>query len=177
MQYLTQQIKRKNTANNNYPVYSVTNDAGFKLQAEQFNNEVASISKSNYSIVSKGQYAYNPSRINVGSIGYLKENIDVIISPLYVVFECAEQLDEDFLENFLKTNNFNHQRKALTSVSVRETLSYEGFSEIVIKIPSLEEQQKIGSFFKALDEKIELQKQKVDAIKEYKKGLLQQMFI
>lgn len=50
------------------------------------------------------------------------------------------------------------------------------FSKIVASVPKLEEQQKIGSFFKELDNRIELQKQKLNEIKEYKKGLLQQMF-
>ncbi len=80
-----------------------------------------------------------------------------------------ENYDLQFLSKLLNSIDqkpLSHQRHWISVMQPTMVLT-----------PSLEEQQKIGSFFKALDEKIELQKQKVDAIKEYKKGLSQQMFI
>lgn len=174
---LTRSIIEKNIEDN-LPVYSVNNQRGFIPQAEQFEDrEVASKDRSNYRIVSYHQFAYNPSRINVGSIAYLKENIKVIVSPLYVVFECLQPLNVDFLDAFIKTFEFKKQRKMNTAGSVRDSLSYEGFSDIFIQLPCLEEQQKIADFLSAFDEAIDYAKQELEKWKELKKGLLQQMFV
>ena len=173
---LTEPIKVK-CLNSVYPVYSVTNEAGFIPQSEQFEDrEVASSNKSNYSVVIKNQFAYNPSRINVGSIAYLKEDIKVIISPLYVVFQCSEQLDEEFLSEFIKTASFNNQRETLTAGSVRSNLSYDSFSNINILLPSIIEQKKIGEYFAQLDNAITLHQRKSDEFKTLKKYMLQKMF-
>ena len=162
---------------NDYPVYSVTNQQGFIPQAEQFTDrEVASKNKANYSVVSKNQFAYNPSRINVGSIAYLKSDIKVIISPLYVVFECTDRLDKDFLNCFISTDSFKNQRETNTEGSVRDSLSYDGFSEISICLPSIQEQISIGKFFDSLDNLITLHQNKCDELKELKKYMLQNMF-
>ena len=160
-----------------YPVYSVTNDRGFVPQNEQFEErEIASKNRSNYSIVRKNQFAYNPSRINVGSIDYLKEDKEVIISPLYVVFECINGTDKDFINAFIKTNSFSNQREINTAGSVRDSLSYDGFSNILLGIPSLDEQEKIGSFFVCVNNLINLYQKKQDEIKFLKKAMLQKVF-
>ena len=161
-----------------YPVYSVTNQNGFIPQVEQFTDrEVASKNKTNYSVVSKDQFAYNPSRINVGSIAYLKDDIKVIISPLYVVFACTNELDKDYLNCFVSTESFNNQRETNTAGSVRDSLSYDGFSDIAIPTPSIAEQKKIGEFFVGIDEAITLHQRKCDEYKELKKFMLQNMFV
>ncbi len=94
----------------------------------------------------------------------------------YALYNFNSGTNVRFLFSFLETKS-NH----FVNTSVGSTvpsLRIDSFSTCRVKLPkALEEQQKIGSFFKSLDEKIELQKQKVDAIKEYKKGLLQQMFV
>jgi len=72
-------------------VLSVTNSKGFINQAEQFEREVASADVSNYKIVRKGQFAYNPSRVNVGSLDLLRKFDIGILSPMYVVFEIDQK--------------------------------------------------------------------------------------
>ena len=174
---VTTQSLDKNSKNQHIPVYSVTNHSGFIPQEDTFvNGEVASQNKKTYRIVKKNQFAYNPTRINVGSIDYLRDIEKVIVSPLYVVFMCNDNVDPAFIKLFSLTNDFKNQRQDNTEVGVRDTLKYDRFSNILISLPSLKEQQKIGSFFKEIDNRIELQKQLLDEIKEYKKGLLQQMF-
>lgn len=72
----------KNKQNLPYPVYSVTNSAGFCTG--YFDKDVSSEDKKNYKIVPYGYFAYNPSRINVGSIDWQHCEENVIVSPLYV---------------------------------------------------------------------------------------------
>ena len=105
---ITVQINKKAT-NTSLPVYSVNNQKGFIPQVEQFEDrEVASKDKSNYREVSFNQFAYNPSRINVGSIAYLKEDINVIVSPLYVVFECLPMANPAFIDRKSTRLNSSH---------------------------------------------------------------------
>ncbi len=73
-------------------VYSVTNTEGFTRSIDYFNKEVFSKNVANYKIVRSGQFAYNPSRINVGSIDYLKQSDSVLVSPLYIVFGTGQIL-------------------------------------------------------------------------------------
>lgn len=107
----------------------------------------------------------------------MKEDINVIVSPLYVVFECLSMANPAIIDCFVRTSLFDVQRKMNTAGSVRDSLSYDGLSSIVINLPHKEEQEKIAYFLSAYDEAINYAKQELDKWKELKKGLLQQMFV
>lgn len=170
-------ISEKYWNRNDLEVFSVNNKTGFILQTEHFdNNEIASKDKSNYKIVTKKQFAYNPSRINVWSIAYLKNEDAVIVSPLYNIFECKKELNEMFLERFMKTFLFNKQRILNTEVSVRECLSFEGYCKIKIIKPETKEQEKIWSLFEQLDSHISKNQQKLEKLKNMKQSFLQKLF-
>ena len=70
--YLREISVRNSPVNTNLPVLSVTNTQGFVTSESYFDRKVYSKDLSNYKIVHKDQFAYNPSRINVGSIAQLK---------------------------------------------------------------------------------------------------------
>ena len=70
-------------------VKSVSNKNGFINQSSQFSKQVASEDVSKYKVVTKDCIAYNPSRINVGSIAIYNEDVPGIVSPMYVVFKCV----------------------------------------------------------------------------------------
>ena len=170
-------ISEKYWNRNDLEVFSVNNKTGFILQTEHFdNNEIASKDKSNYKIVTKKQFAYNPSRINVWSIAYLKNEDAVIVSPLYNIFECKKELNEMFLERFMKTFLFNKQRILNTEVSVRECLSFEGYCKIKIIKPETKEQEKIWSLFEQIDSHISKNQQKLEKLKNMKQSFLQKLF-
>ena len=174
-------IKIKSNRNKNKEidlVLSVSNTKGFIRQSDQFEDrEVASSDTSNYKIVKKGDFAFNPARINVGSIARLKLYDEGIISPMYICFKALELLDEDYLEYFLMTNSFDKQMKNKLEGSVRQTLSADALGQIIIKLPSLDEQKKIGEFLNKIDSKVKKEQEKLDSLNKYKKGLLQQMFV
>ncbi|MFK4841935.1 restriction endonuclease subunit S [Lactococcus petauri] len=159
-------------------VESVSNKTGFTKQTDQFEDySVASADLSNYYVIREKQFAYNPSRINVGSIAYkdLGDEISVV-SPLYVSFSTKKILNEGFLWNWFKTASFDAQRQRLSEGGVRDTLSFNQLSEMNTMFPTYSEQQQIGSFFKQLDNTIALHQHKLDLLKEQKKGYLQKMF-
>lgn len=97
-----------------------------------------------YKIVKNGFIAYNPYRVNVGSVG-LKTNNQKhqYISPAYVIFSCKEGLLPEFLYILFKTNKFNELIRENTTGSVRQSLSFSSLSNIRIPLPSIKEQEKI----------------------------------
>ncbi|KAF0505166.1 restriction endonuclease subunit S [Pediococcus pentosaceus] len=160
-------------------VESVSNKTGFTKQTDQFEDySVASADLSNYYVIREKQFAYNPSRINVGSIAYkdLGDEISVV-SPLYVSFSTKKVLNDGFLWNWFKTASFDAQRQRLSEGGVRDTLSFNQLSEMNTMFPTYPEQEKIASFFKQLDDTIALHQRKLDLLKEQKKGFLQNMFV
>lgn len=169
--------KNRDLAINN--VESVSNKLGFVKQTEQFEDySVASADLSNYYVISEKQFAYNPSRINVGSIAYKKEGDTLsVVSPLYISFSTVENIDDSYLWYWFKTSLFDSQRAIHSEGGVRDTLSFNQLSDIELIFPSLPEQEVIGSFFQDLDKAIAKQEEKVNQLKESKQTLLRKMFI
>ena len=174
-------LEQLNNRNKNLEIeliLSVSNKNGFVKQTEQFEDyQVASKDLSNYKIVKRGDIAYNPSRINVGSIALL-ESFDLgIISPMYIVFSVKKDLDSQFFMNFINTKKFYNLVKANCSGSVRESLNYSDLARFRIPLPTLPEQEKIASFLSQIDERITHANNEIETNKTYKKSLLQQMFV
>jgi type I restriction enzyme S subunit len=155
-------------------VLSVTNSRGFINQADQFDRVVASEDATNYKIVRKGQFAYNPSRVNVGSLDLLRNFESGILSPMYVVFETDKsQLLPDYFYYQLKTQWFYGHIPMFVQGSVRDSLSFDGLCSMKFFIPSIEEQTAIAQVLQAADKEINLLKAKAEKMREQKKGLMQ----
>ena len=138
--YITEYSVR-NKKNEDIPVYSVTNTQGFCQ--DYFGKEVASKDKSTYKIVPHGYFAYNPSRINVGSVDWQRNEDRVIVSPLYNVFSVSIALKSQYLYYYLKSNIVLQRIKTIARGSVRDNLKLDMLAEFPINVPSLKEQQTI----------------------------------
>ena len=171
---ILQEKSIKNTSNVNL-VLSVTNKQGFVAQKDYFEQEVASNDTSNYKVVYKDEFAYNPARINVGSIAMLEKFEIGILSPMYVVFKCLEKVDNCFFRYWLESHNFIGVLHRYLSGSVRETLSFNDMKTMHIFLPTLAEQKKIAQVLSACDKEIELLKSKFQCLKTQKKGLMQRL--
>ena len=128
----------RNKAGEDIPVYSVTNTQGFCR--DYFGKEVASKDKSTYKIVPKGYFAYNPSRINVGSVDWQRNEDRVIVSPLYNVFSVANELNQQYLYYYLKSDITLHHIKSIATGSVRDNLKFDMLSEFKINLPNVNKQ-------------------------------------
>ena len=176
---VTTVINRRNKSNRSLPIYSISNKDGFILQSEQFeglDSESRGYDISLYKIVGRNTFAYNPARINIGSIGYSGNLKEVLISSLYVCFKTIDELDDEFLICFLKTAQFNQAVENNVEGGIRSYLFYENFSRIKICLPSLQEQKKIAKTILSIDDVISKYTDKVSLLEEYKKGLMQQLF-
>ena len=164
----------RNKNDEDIPVYSVTNTQGFCQ--DYFGKEVASNDKTTYKIVPRGYFAYNPSRINVGSVDWQKNEEKVIVSPLYNVFSVSSELKQQYLYYYLKSDFASHYIKELASGSVRDNLKLSILCEFPINIPSVEEQELIISQLDYLKSIIALRKNELQKIDELIKARFVELF-
>ena len=159
-------------------IYSVNNIVGFVPQSEQFDDAgyLRNTDTSIYMIVPPKHFAYNPARIDIGSIGYQYLDHDVQVSSLYEVFKTSDSVDDDFLWIWFHTSYFNHTVKRLQEGGVRLYFYYDKMQETKIGLPSLVEQQKIASLFTELDALIQSAEKELEGYRELKQGMLQKMF-
>ena len=173
-----EQISVRNKDKSIDMVLSVSNKQGFINQSEQFEDRIiASEDTSNYKIVHKNDFAYNPARINVGSIARLR-TIDMgIVSPMYICFRVRKEVVSEYLEYFFSTSYFFYEMQKRLEGSVRQCLSFEGICNIPIYIPSSEEQHTISKKISVLLDKIDVESCYLSKLEEQKQYLLRQMFI
>ena len=160
-------------------VLSVSNRFGFINQSEQFEDRnVASDDVRNYKVVHRGDFAYNPARINVGSIAMLKSFESGIVSPMYICFQVDDTIvDPSFFELFLETKAFKDEMEIRLEGSVRRCLSFEALCEIHLPRPSLLVQRSISDKIGNISSKIKLEDRILRAYIRQKEWLLKQMFI
>ncbi len=132
---VTQNVRTK-IGKNQYTVLSAINTGKLQPSDEFFSKQVYSKNTEKYIIVEKNNFAYNPARINIGSIGI--NNYDYIgcVSPVYVVFS-VKQYYESFFRFYFKSNIFRKETKTRASGSVRQSLNYSDFALIELIYPSL----------------------------------------
>ena len=168
----------KNKENKPYESYSISNEFGFIPQNEQFENggTMKTADKSMYYIVTQNSFAYNPARINVGSIGYYNKPDNVIVSSLYEVFKTTEIVNDKFLWHWFKSNQFNHLIEKYQEGGVRLYFYYDKLCKGTIELPTIDEQNKISNLLESLDLYITLHQCKLEKLKLTKKALLQKLF-
>ena len=173
-----EQISKRNKNNAIQNVLSVSNRQGFIKQSDQFENRnVASEDTSNYKIVEKNDFAFNPARINVGSIARLTTFEKGIVSPMYICFRTQENVAPEYIDYFFESKHFYCEIQKRLEGSVRQCLSFEGLCNIPLSLPSFEMQQLIGKRLFTLGQKIKTETDLLELLNKQKQYLLRQMFI
>lgn len=169
----------KNKDNMSFVSFSITHNRGFVPQDEQFEmgGTMRDADKSMYYIVSPRTFAYNPARINVGSIGYYSGTEDVIVSSLYEVFKTTEVIDNRFLWHWFKSDNLNRLVEKFQEGGVRLYFYYDKLCKGFIITPKKEEQEKIGRLLDNINNLITLYQRKCEKLQSIKKALLNKMFV
>ena len=177
---LSEVLKEKTERNRNNEtdlVLSVTNSQGFVKQSDFFEGTVHSEDISNYKLVRKNEFAYNPSRINVGSIDILKEYDIGALSPMYVIFSVEEtRLLPDYFKYYFQTHRFNENVKNNTQGSVRNSLSFKALSEFEYLLPPLEEQKRIVKILDQVNKIIEKYQNLINEKEQFIKSQFVEMF-
>lgn len=169
-------VRNKNGLYSN--VLSVSNKQGFVKQSEQFEDRtVASEDTSNYKIVKRNNFAYNPARINVGSIARLTKFDVGIVSPMYVCFRTKASIIPEYMEAFFTSQQFFYEMMKRLEGSVRLCLSYEGLCNIPVYIPDMNKQIAMGQNISLILSKIGLEIEYLGRLHQQKQYLLRKMFI
>ena len=175
---LIEEVTTRNKSNAYDNVLSVSNKMGFIKQSEQFEDRtVASENKSNYRVVTEGCFAYNPARINVGSIALLTTYKIGIISPMYVCFKTKKALDSEYLNFYYQSGYFYKELQKKLEGSVRQCLTYENMCETHIPYVPIEEQKKIVSALRAITVLIGREDNYLNTLRKQKAYFLNAMFI
>ncbi len=169
-----QEYSVRNKNGEDIPVYSVTNTQGFCK--DYFGKEVASKDKTTYKIVPRGCFAYNPSRINVGSVDYQRYEDKVIVSPLYNVFTVSDNLDKQYLYYYLKSGVALQRIRNVASGSVRDNLKLSMLYEFPINVRDIEEQRSIVYKLDQIRNIIDLRQQELEQLDELVKARFVELF-
>ena len=171
----THHSAKRNKSGIDYPPYAITNEFGFVPQNEAHEDfgYMKDTDRTAYLIVTPNSFAYNPARINVGSIGYYNGIENVIVSSLYEVFQTVDSVNDRFLWHWFKSDLFPKWIYRLQEGSVRMYFYYDKLCECKVHLPSFEEQKKIADCLDELDSGISLHQRKCDEEKQKKKALMQ----
>jgi len=177
---ICEERKERNTKKLNLPVYSISNVLGFVLSEEYFYKRVYSENLKNYKLVYKYDFAYNPARVNVGSIGIYKGDTLCLISPMYEIFYIRDikTLNPYFLFYLLKTDLYQNIIKNLAASqgSIRQVLKLRDLFDLEIPVPPLDIQQKIVKILDTIQEAVDVQEKIIEKTKELKKSLMADLF-
>ncbi|WP_421143494.1 restriction endonuclease subunit S [Aeromonas dhakensis] len=172
------QISGKNNENMDYPVLSCSKYDGFVDSLNYFNKKVYSDDLSGYRVIPRGCFGFPSNHIEEGSIGLQNLYDYGFVSPIYVVFKAnTAKVNNDYLIAQLKTDHYRQIFSASTNASVdrRGSLRWKEFSAIHVPLPPLKEQNKIAAVLKSAEQEIVLLTKKINALKQEKKALMQQL--
>ena len=168
--------ERSERGNGNLQLLSVTMNDGVKLRSELDGKDNSSEDKSSYKKVDIGDMVYNSMRMWQGANGI--SNFEGIVSPAYTVLKAKTNINNNYFAKLFKNtrliNEFRKNSQGLTSDTWN--LKYPQIAPIKIMIPNIEEQNKIAEFFSLIDQRIEKQRQLVESLKKYKRGLFNKIF-
>ena len=167
------------TKNNQYPVFT-SSRKGLFFQTDYYDgNQIASEDNTGYNIVPRGYFTYrhmSDDLVFKFNINNLADN--GIVSTLYPVFTTTKSLDSKYLQYQLNDGEEFKRFAILQKQGGSRTYMYlSKLKDMILTMPILDEQIKISTFFRQLDDTITLHQRELDLLKDLKKSMLQQMFI
>ena len=179
---ISYKVKEKNKTGEFTETLTNSAEYGIINQRDFFDKDISNAKNlTGYYVVKNDDFVYNPRISNFAPVGPIKRNKlgkTGVMSPLYYVFRTHD-IDKNYLEKYFDTVYWHRFMKLNGDSGARAdrfAIKDSVFVEMPIPYPTIEEQQKIGTFFKHLDDTIALHQRKLDLLKEQKKGFLQKMF-
>lgn len=179
-------FERVTTKNNGQStnVVTMSGQHGLIRQEDFFKKTVASETLDGYFLLRQGQFAYNKSYSNgypMGAIKRLNRYPDGVVTTLYICFELSDsdRSDSDFWEHYFESGLLNEGLSQIAHEGGRAhgllNVKPSDFFSLKVPVPSFEEQQKIATVLSSADHEISALQQKLDALKQEKKALMQQL--
>ncbi|MFW3579151.1 restriction endonuclease subunit S [Vagococcus fluvialis] len=163
----------------NLELWSVTVEKGLTPKTERYNREALVKKNDKFKVVHPGDIVYNPMNMTIGSVGFNKTNQNVAVSGYYVTMNMNPGFSNSYFNTWLPSAQAIRIYKlyATGSLIEKQRIQFPTLSSIRIPIPTFEESERIGQFFDNLEDAIALQEQKLEQMKEMKKGFLQKLFV
>ena len=176
-----QRVTRKNTAGNTN-VLTISAQYGLINQFEYYNNQYASEDTSGYTLLHKGEFAYNKSYSEgypLGATKRLARYDSGVVSPLYICFAPKDGVCADFYSYYFESEPFYREIYKIAQEGARNhgllNVSAEDFFKIKIAAPPLAEQKRIAEILGCCDRMIALKKELIAEKKKQKKALMQKL--
>ena len=179
----TSKLKNKDLTYTKYDVLSVSGEFGIVNQINLLGRSYAGVSVAPYGIVEVNDVVYTKSPLKSNPYGIIKVNQGKagIVSTLYAVYKCKENIIPKLIEYYFQNDSkLNQLLKPLVKKGAKNDMKVNNDHVLTGKISfpaSLEEQTKIANFLSAIDQKIDVVSEQLKQAKIWKKGLLQQMFV
>lgn len=154
---ITKNKSAKVKERNDVKVLSPITTGELVLSEEYFTKQVFSSSIAKYKIVNKGDFAYNPARVNIGSLGRNEFDFDGCVSPVYVVFSVLDGY-ENYFDLFRNTDFFKDSVASLAIGGVRQSLSYDDLCSIEVIIPSENAVEEFNNLYNQMKKTIKANK-------------------
>jgi len=185
---LAKLFERVTTKNNGQStnVVTISGQHGLIRQEDFFKKTVASETLEGYFLLKHGQFAYNKSYSNgypMGAIKRLNRYPDGVVTTLYICFELSDvdHADCDFWEHYFDSGLLNKGLSQIANEGGRAhgllNVKSSEFFSLKVSAPSFEEQKKIAEVLSTTDQEINVLQQKLDALKQEKKALMQQLLM
>ena len=166
------------------PTLTISASGGWMNQIDRFSANIAGKEQKNYTLLKKGELSYNHGNSKLAKYGVvfeLKEYEEALVPKVYHSFRVNRLADAKFIEIMFSTKIPDRELGKLVSSGARMdgllNISFDDFMNIAIIIPTIAEQQAIGSYFSNLDNLIVAHQEKISRLETLKKKLLENMFI
>ncbi len=180
---IVERVTRKNKGTISRLPLTISAQHGLVDQETFFNKTVASKNLEGYYLLENGEFAYNKSYSNGypwGAIKRLDRYEKGVLSSLYICFKKLDKTNSNYIKQYFETSKWYKEVSMIAVEGARNhgllNISVSDFFNTLHYIPSKEEQEKIASFLSLIDDKISLQGEKVEMLKDYKTGMMQKIF-
>lgn len=165
--------ERNETKMPSLPLLSITADKGVISQTESEKKDTSNEDKSKYKRICPGDIGYNTMRMWQGRCALSK--LEGIVSPAYTIVSPHNDVNPFYMEMLFKQPFMVYRFWTHSQGLVNDTLNckYSAFSQVKVTIPEIEEQNAIAEILSFCDKEIALAKQKLDTLRQQKKGLMQ----
>lgn len=181
LQKLFSEITEKNDGDNHEPL-TISARLGFVSQRQKFDRVIAGDSLENYTLLKKGDFSYNKGNSNLYEMGciYKLEDYESAVVPfVYISFRPAGDIDSTFYKHYFINHGLDRQLKRIISSGARGdgllNVNKKNFFSLLVPFPPKEEQSAVASVCEAAEKEINLLKEKLEQLKQQKKGLMQQL--
>ncbi|WP_243373570.1 restriction endonuclease subunit S [Geotalea sp. SG265] len=178
---IAERIQRKSDGGD-YPILTISSASGFVLQKEKYNRFMAGKSLDDYTLLRRGEFAYNKGnslRYQFGCIFPLEAYEQALVPHVYVCFKPTPGIDVDYLDQLFQSDYLKPQLAALVNTGVRNNgllnISPTSFMKVTVPFPSLGHQRQIAAILTTARREIDLLKQQIDAVRRQKRGIMQKL--